>query len=72
MNKFFLKSKTIIGLIVALIPQVAIITGFTLTPDDSAMITQASDTIIQLIGFSLSVYGRVVAKDKIVFTGASK
>ncbi|MDC0600101.1 hypothetical protein OAO65_02205 [Flavobacteriales bacterium] len=65
MNKFFLKSKTIMGALVTLAPTIAVLFGYTLTEDDSAMITQTADAIIQLIGAALVVYGRVTAKEKL-------
>jgi len=64
-NKFFLKSKTIIGALVTLAPTVAVLFGYTMTEDDSVMITETADAIIQLIGAALVVYGRVKAEEKL-------
>ena len=65
MNKFFLKSKTIMGALVTLAPTIAVLFGYTMTEDDSAMITETGDAIIQLIGAALVVYGRVTAEEKL-------
>lgn len=65
MNKFILKSKTILGAIVTLAPTIATLCGYTLTEDDSAMISQTADSVIQLLGFTLVVYGRIKAEGKV-------
>lgn len=65
MNKFFLKSKTIIGALVTLAPTLATVFGITFTEDDSAMISQMADGIIQILGTTLVIWGRVTAKDKL-------
>lgn len=62
MNKYFLKSKTILGALVTLAPTIATMSGFTLSGDDTAMISTTVDSIIQIAGAALVVYGRVKAK----------
>lgn len=62
MNKFILKSKTVIGAIIGAAPSLAVVTGITLTDDDTAMITTTVDAIIQLFGFAYAIYGRIVTK----------
>ena len=62
MNKFVLKSKTILGILIMVAPVLAKEFGFTLTADGTAMITQSADSIIQLLGAVLGVYGRIKAK----------
>ena len=62
MNKFILKSKTVIGALVAAAPSIAVLFGITLTEDDSAMITTTADAVIQLMGAAFAVYGRIVTK----------
>jgi uncharacterized membrane protein len=65
MNKFFLKSKTIIGALVTMAPTIATLFGFTFTENDSVMISQVADGIIQILGAALVVYGRLNAKEKL-------
>ena len=65
MNKFFLKSKTILGALVTLAPTIATLFGFTFSEDETVMISQAADGIIQIIGAALVVYGRLNVKDKL-------
>lgn len=64
-DKFLLKSKTIIGILltafVALAPQF----GINFTADDSALISQSVDAIIQAVTLTFAAYGRIAAKDKV-------
>lgn len=62
MNKYVLKSKTVVGILVIIAPTLATLFGFTLTADNSAMISNSADSIIQLLGAALGIYGRVKAK----------
>ena len=64
-NKFILKSKTILGLLVTAAPMIAMLFGWTMTEDDSAMITQTADSIIQTMGLVFAAYGRIVSKEKL-------
>lgn len=59
-DKFLLKSKTIIGSLVAAAPAVAVMLGINLTDDDSALISNAADALIQLLGAGYAIYGRIV------------
>jgi hypothetical protein len=65
MNKFILKSKTVIGALIALLPAISVLTGVTFTEDDTVMINQTADAIIQVIGGVFAIYGRVVSKGKV-------
>ena len=59
--KFFLKSKTIRGLIIAALPLLGIGT------EDQVLITQTVDTLITLAGLLFAGYGRAKADGKIHF-----
>lgn len=65
MNKFVLKSKTIIGALIALLPAISVLTGITFTEDDTVMINQMADAIIQVIGGAFAIYGRFKAEGKV-------
>ena len=65
MNKYVLKSKTIIGALIALLPAISVLTGITFTEDDTVMINQTADAVIQVIGGAFAIYGRVVAQGKV-------
>jgi hypothetical protein len=65
MNKFILKSKTVIGALIALLPAISVLTGVTFTEDDTVMINQTADAIIQVMGGAFAIYGRVVSKGKV-------
>ena len=64
-SKWFLKSKTIIGIILAALPALAVALGINFTEDDSVMISGLMDLIVQLVGSGYAIYGRFVAEDKI-------
>ena len=61
MNKYFLKSKTIWGIIVMALPALLPVLGLSLTPDDTTLITQTGDSVMTAIGGILAVYGRFSA-----------
>ena len=61
MDKFFLKSKTIIGVIMSVLPALAVAFGFTFSADDAAMVNSTVDALIQAGGALLAVYGRFKA-----------
>jgi len=64
-SKWFLKSKTIIGIILAMLPALAVQLGLNFTEDDSVMISGLVDLIVQIAGSGFAIYGRFVAEDKI-------
>ena len=64
-SKFILKSKTIIGALVAAAPALAVMFGWTFTEDDSALVSNAADAMIQVLGAAYAIYGRIVAEGKI-------
>jgi len=61
-NKFILKSKTIQGALIVLLPSLAVLFGFTFTEDDSALVTTTTDAMIQLLGGLYAIYGRLVTE----------
>jgi hypothetical protein len=58
MDKFFLKSKTIIGIVVSILPALAIQFGLSFSVDDAAMINTTVDQLIQAAGALIAVWGR--------------
>ena len=65
MDKFILKSKTVVGAIVMLLPVLAQLFGFSFSADDSAMITEGWDQVVSAIGAVMVVIGRFTAKSNI-------
>ena len=60
--KWFLKSKTLIGVVLSVLPAMLPALGISFGADDSMLINELMDSIIQLTGAALAVYGRWVAK----------
>ena len=65
MNKFFLKSKTVIGILTVAIVQLAPVLGFSFTEDDSAMVNSAVDAVVTALASLLALFGRFTAKQSI-------
>ena len=63
--KFFLKSKTVIGAIIAVLPTLGPLLGFGI--DDQVLVNEAWDALQTIAGAVLSVYGRFKAEDKLSF-----
>ena len=59
--KFFLKSKTIIGIIVSILPALLPQIGLSFSAEDGALINSTVDIIIQAAGAILATYGRFAA-----------
>ncbi len=57
-SKWFLKSKTIIGLFITILPTVAELLGLTLTQGDVNFISAEVDKIIMGVGAILVMIGR--------------
>lgn len=68
-DKFFLKSKTIIGVIVSILPALLPELGISFSVEDGQLINNSVDAVIQGIGAVLAVYGRFVAADGVSLTG---
>lgn len=64
-DKFILKSKTIIGALIAMAPAIAVLFGVTFTEDDSALVSNAGDALIQVLGAAYAIYGRIVAEGNV-------
>lgn len=60
-NKFFLKSKTIIGVILSALPALLPALGITFSADDAQLVSSGVDALIQAVGAVLAVYGRFAA-----------
>jgi|7_EtaG_2_1085326.scaffolds.fasta_scaffold156085_2 hypothetical protein len=61
--KFFLKSKTVIGIVIPVLIQLAPLVGLSLTSDDTALINSTVDQLLQLASLGFAMYGRFVAKE---------
>ena len=61
-TKWFLKSKTIIGVVISIIPALLPALGVHFTADDASFVSTNVDHIIQGVGAVLAIYGRFVAK----------
>jgi uncharacterized membrane protein (DUF441 family) len=61
MDKFFLKSKTIIGIIVSILPALLPQVGVSFSEADGQLINTTVDQVIQGIGAVLAFYGRFAA-----------
>ena len=59
-DKFILKSKTVVGALVAAAPAIAVMFGVTFTEDDRALVSDAADAVIQLLGAGYAIFGRIV------------
>ena len=66
MDKFFLKSKTILGVILTILPTLLPWFGISFGPDDTQLVNEAFDSTITAVGAVLAVYGRVKAKGAIL------
>lgn len=60
-NKFFLKSKTIIGVILSVLPALLPALGISFSADDAQMVSSNIDAVIQAVGAALALYGRFAA-----------
>ena len=61
MDKFFLKSKTIIGLILSVLPALLPALGISFGADDVDLVNSTVDALIQGFGAIMAVYGRFKA-----------
>ena len=60
-EKFFLKSKTIWGVVVMAMPALLPVFGVTLGATETALITETGDKVMTAIGALIAVYGRFKA-----------
>jgi hypothetical protein len=60
-QKFFLKSKTVWGVIVMALPTLLPVLGVNLGQDETALITSTGDQFVTAIGGLLAIYGRFKA-----------
>lgn len=64
-SKMFLKSKTVIGVVIAALPTLLPALGVDFSAADGQFVSSSVDAIIQGVGSILALYGRFVAKDKL-------
>lgn len=60
--KWFLKSKTIWGVIISILPALLPAVGLSFSADDTVLISNGGDAIIQAIGAGLAIIGRFFSK----------
>lgn len=65
MNKIFLKSKTILGIVFSALPTLLPALGFSYSVDDAQLVSSTVDALIQAGGLVFAVYGRLVAKNSL-------
>ncbi len=65
MDKFFLKSKTIIGVLMMLITNLGPFIGISFGAEDAAMVSANIDAIITAVGALLATWGRATANTSI-------
>lgn len=61
-TKNFLKSKTLIGVVMSVLPALLPAVGISFGPDDMSLVSDSIDKIIQAVGAVMAIYGRFVAK----------
>ncbi len=61
MDKFFLKSKTVIGLIISVLPALLPALGLSFSADDGQLVSGSFDSIMQGVGGVVALYGRFAA-----------
>lgn len=66
--KFFLKSKTILGVIISTLPTLLPIAGVSFSPEDGQLLMGGLDYIVQAAGALMAIYGRFTATDKVTLT----
>ncbi|KKM75467.1 hypothetical protein LCGC14_1389890 [marine sediment metagenome] len=64
-NKWFVKSKTILGIILSVLPTILPAFGVSFGADDAQLINGFVDASIQLVGAALAIYGRWVATQSV-------
>lgn len=63
--KPFYKSKTVVSALLAMLVVVLPVVGVNFTADDSALISQGVDKIIEFLLLTTALYGRVTASQQI-------
>jgi len=63
--KWFLQSKTVLGVVVSMLPALAPVFGLSFGADDTALFGGLVDGFIQFGGALFALYGRWVAKSPV-------
>jgi len=66
--KWFLKSKTVLGVILSVLPTLLPLFGVSFSVEDGQLLTASSDSLIQFAGAMLALYGRFKASDVVTIT----
>jgi len=61
-SKIFLKSKTLWGILIMALPEIAVLLGITWVAGDTSVVSQTGDAVFQAIGMILAAYGRFDAQ----------
>ena len=70
--KWFLKSKTIIGVLAAAIPTLLPVLGVGSDPQDGVLIQSVADRVIELGGLGIAVWGRFSASSPVTILPTKK
>ncbi len=66
--KWFIASKTLLGVVATILPTLLPLFGIGLDPNDGVLFTDLADKIIMFAGAALAVYGRFVASGSLSAT----
>lgn len=64
-SKWFVKSKTVIGIVIAALPTMLPLIGVAFSADDTHLVNQFVDGAFQLFGLGFAIYGRFVSTQPI-------
>lgn len=70
MDKWFAKSKTIWGLVIAFLVTILPEMGISFTEDDGALFTSMFDMVLEVISLGFAAYGRFVATEPLTINKA--
>ena len=65
MSKFFLQSKTILGILLMALTNLGPLFGISFTEGDAAMVREQIDAIITAVGALIATWGRATANSSI-------
>ena len=66
-EKFILKSKTVWGIIITVLPQLALLFGVDFTADDAKELNDLALELVSVGGLILTAVGRFTAKNGLTF-----
>lgn len=63
--KTFVRSRTIAGAVIAILPQVAALAGLGISPEDATNLWAHTEELVTIGGSLFAIYGRVAATKRI-------